>query len=88
MTQLLLGVICGCIVGAAVVLYVVAELFDEDLQMDKTDRVRLTMAILMSSQSRRARLAEQQRLQDNATVTLMVLCSTIIAAQVVWALLN
>jgi len=31
MTQLLLGVICGCIVGAAVVLYFVAELFDEDL---------------------------------------------------------
>jgi len=56
--------------------------------MDKTDRARLTLAILMSSQSRRQRLAEQQRLQDNATVTLMVLCSTIIAAQVVWALLN
>jgi len=56
--------------------------------MDKTDRARLTLAILMSSQLRRARLAEQQRLQDSATVTLMVLCSTIIAAQVVWALLN
>lgn len=52
------------------------------------NQARLTLAVLMSDRSRQARLAEQQRQQDKTTVVLMTLCSTIIAIQIIWSLLN